>query len=473
MVDCSVCGKKLGLLSIKMRSDDGAIMCNSCFEKSETTHTEDNKKVMLDFISKYLVTKEEMKDAISKFCKYKDVVDSLFDNHSLSRARDYFQEYLHNVESLNKSGLSSYEIDEIIEAKKTCEDALYFLNDLEKMYKLFRKKEINTNFFEIISIFSEVIENDFNKESDRILLPFYKRISNRLGDNITKEKVIRELMKSPVYNEREWSTDVEFVIVSKLLDKFNLKYEEIELVQLIKKVREEIELEEFEQDLGLGSSKKIDIGDFTKLNGYEFEEYLKNLFELLGYTVLKTSLSGDQGADLIISQGDEKTVVQAKKYNGSVSNKAVQEIATARNHYKASKAIVVTNSSFTKSAIELALSNNVELWDGQKLKNIINSIKNKKDEKSIIPENVSLQYDKGKDSQKIEIKCPFCETKFNHDLNTRDLSVGVTLGTKCPHCDFDVTITANSIKCHYCSEQFDTITKKLKHEETCEKRVSN
>ena len=103
----------------------------------------------------------------------------------------------------------------------------------------------------------------------------------------------------------------DFHLISKLLDKFNLEYEQKEVEELIEKIEEEIELEEFEQNLS--SAQMIDIGDFEKLNGYEFEGYLKNLFKLLGYTVLKTRLSNDQGADLIISKDNEKIVVQAKK----------------------------------------------------------------------------------------------------------------------------------------------------------------
>ena len=46
--------------------------------------------------------------------------------------------------------------------------------------------------------------------------------------------------------------------------------------------------------------------------------------------------------------------------------------------YKANKGIVVTNSTFTSSAIELAQANNIELVDGEKIeeykKIIIDSI---------------------------------------------------------------------------------------------------
>ena len=66
----------------------------------------------------------------------------------------------------------------------------------------------------------------------------------------------------------------------------------------------EDELEEFEQNLG--TSRKKQIGDFENLNGHQFEDYLKEVFSILGYQVIRTKLSGDQGADLIIKKDEQK-----------------------------------------------------------------------------------------------------------------------------------------------------------------------
>ncbi|KYC48905.1 MAG: Restriction endonuclease [Candidatus Methanofastidiosum methylothiophilum] len=111
------------------------------------------------------------------------------------------------------------------------------------------------------------------------------------------------------------------------------------------------------------------IQDLNKLDGYQFENFLKSLFKNMGYKVSHTPLSGDQGADLIIEKFGEKTAVQAKRYQGSVSNKAVQEVVASIAHYNVNRGMVVTNSDFTRSAIELATSNSVELVDKNKLKN--------------------------------------------------------------------------------------------------------
>ena len=388
---CSVCSKKLGILSFKYKAEEGSVMCSSCFKKhkqkqeelkrqekprkqeelrkqqeEQRKQKEKNMEILKEYISKYLSNKnDEFRGCILKLHNLSD----LFDNYSVERARNHFQTILNEAETSNKSGLSSYELDEIMEKTKMCEEILDFLGDLEKLHKLFEKKRVETDYLEIVSIFSEII-------ADKFLDPVIKDISLKHRKRITKKEVIGEFMKK--YPDE----DNDFVVIASkfLLEKFNFKYNQNQVEKLIekikeenRKIKEEFEIEEFERNLLNPSSQKqkIEIGNFTTLNGYEFEEYLVNLFKILGYTAVQTSLSGDQGADLILSKDDEKIVVQAKKYDGKVSNKAVQEIAAAKNYYDADKAMLVTNSSFTKSAIELAFSNDVELWDGRKLKSVI------------------------------------------------------------------------------------------------------
>lgn len=118
---------------------------------------------------------------------------------------------------------------------------------------------------------------------------------------------------------------------------------------------------------------------FENLNdGFEFEELLVDIFKKLEYKVYPTKKSGDQGADLVVSKFSTKYVIQAKYYSQPVGNTAVQEVIGAINYYKADKAVVITNNSYTKSAISLAIANNVILIDGRELDNIINNvIKNK------------------------------------------------------------------------------------------------
>lgn len=112
---------------------------------------------------------------------------------------------------------------------------------------------------------------------------------------------------------------------------------------------------------------KSGIADIDKLSGKEFEQYLEILFQKLGYQVKRTPYQGDYGADLILRQGDEKTVVQAKRYKSSVGVKAVQEAVASKEYYQCDKAMVVTNSYFSRQARTLAKANQVKLWDRDEL----------------------------------------------------------------------------------------------------------
>lgn len=112
---------------------------------------------------------------------------------------------------------------------------------------------------------------------------------------------------------------------------------------------------------------KLGIADIDRLSGRDFEKYLEVLFEKKGYKVTRTKYIGDYGADLVFESGNNKTVIQAKRFKGKVGVKAVQEAVASKGYYGCQKAMVVTNSNFTDQAIKLAKANNVELWGRKKL----------------------------------------------------------------------------------------------------------
>lgn len=120
--------------------------------------------------------------------------------------------------------------------------------------------------------------------------------------------------------------------------------------------------------------------DFPKIerpeNGYEFEIYIAYLLNDLGFdNVLITPSSGDFGADVLAENLGVRYAIQAKYHSQPVGNKAVQEVFTAKKHYNANIAVVVTNNVFTKSAITQAKSTGVLLWDGYQLNDMINKVK--------------------------------------------------------------------------------------------------
>ncbi|MFI3325988.1 MAG: restriction endonuclease [Clostridia bacterium] len=109
------------------------------------------------------------------------------------------------------------------------------------------------------------------------------------------------------------------------------------------------------------------IHEIDKMTGLEFEELLSEFFKSQGYKVSLTKQSNDYGADLILQKNKSKIIVQAKRYKNKVGNKAIQEVVASLKIYNATKGMVITNSFYTKNAVNLANANNIILWDRNKL----------------------------------------------------------------------------------------------------------
>lgn len=109
-----------------------------------------------------------------------------------------------------------------------------------------------------------------------------------------------------------------------------------------------------------------------RMDGREFELFLEDVFTALGYTVTVTPASRDFGADLLLETPDGWLIaVQAKRYEKVVGLEAVQQIAAAVPYYQAHEGWVVTNSTFTDSAYELARPNQVRLIARMELEELL------------------------------------------------------------------------------------------------------
>lgn len=118
------------------------------------------------------------------------------------------------------------------------------------------------------------------------------------------------------------------------------------------------------------------IKDIDKMDGLQFEIYLKALLKELGYKSEVTTSTHDFGADLVMKKDGKKVVIQAKRYGykNRVSIDAVQQIYAAKPYYKAQECWIMTNSLFTKSAVKLAKACDVKLFDRYKLVDFINKV---------------------------------------------------------------------------------------------------
>lgn len=111
--------------------------------------------------------------------------------------------------------------------------------------------------------------------------------------------------------------------------------------------------------------------NFDLLNGIDFELFVGNVLQKLGFIVTQTKGSGDQGIDLIALKNDKKYAIQTKRYSSSVSNTAIQEAVAGKDYYVADYAWVITNSDYTKGAREIAQATNTLLWNGNKLRDMV------------------------------------------------------------------------------------------------------
>lgn len=100
-----------------------------------------------------------------------------------------------------------------------------------------------------------------------------------------------------------------------------------------------------------------------KLDGVAFERYVARMLREQGYTNVKLTETYDLGVDIIAEKDGIKWGIQVKRYSGFVKAEAVRQAVTALKHYKCDKAMVITNSYFSKPAIILANSNDCVLID--------------------------------------------------------------------------------------------------------------
>ena len=113
----------------------------------------------------------------------------------------------------------------------------------------------------------------------------------------------------------------------------------------------------------------IQIGD---MNGAEFEIFCAELLQKNGFKeVIITKTTGDQGVDILATKDDVRFAIQCKHYASNVGNDAVQQAYAGRKYYGCHVGVVMTNSSFTESAVELAGTTGILLWGGQKIEKMM------------------------------------------------------------------------------------------------------
>ncbi len=115
-------------------------------------------------------------------------------------------------------------------------------------------------------------------------------------------------------------------------------------------------------------NKAMVTDDYDTMSGEEFEEFCADVLRGNGYTGVEvTKASGDHGVDILANKDGLKYAIQCKRYSKPVGNKAIQEVYSGKDIYKADIAVVMSNMNFTGQAIEDAKKLRVELWGRNKI----------------------------------------------------------------------------------------------------------
>jgi len=130
----------------------------------------------------------------------------------------------------------------------------------------------------------------------------------------------------------------------------------------------------WQRQFGVAQAAELD-----HLSGVEFEGFLAGLFRAQGYAFESTPVSGDYGADLILSKDGQRIAVQAKRYAGSVGVAAVQEALSGQAYYQCHTAWVITTGTFTTNAVELARKAGVRMIGRSDIGNLISECKTELD----------------------------------------------------------------------------------------------
>lgn len=206
------------------------------------------------------------------------------------------------------------------------------------------------------------------------------------------------------------------------------------------------------------------------MDEYEFEELVADVWEAQGWNTEVTSGSGDRGIDVIAEkQGlvDEKMLIQAKRYQdgNNVGGRDVREYSSLQlQESNIDSVVIVTTSSFTRQAKDIAGNLNVKLVDGTSFAasvaelsddvigeyNDLRSTKSHKNKKSISepvtkPDhpfgNIANPNQEVNKSNLFNDECPACSSK-NSIWVTKNINTGIR--HKCKECNTTWRRTSDS-----------------------------
>jgi restriction system protein len=83
----------------------------------------------------------------------------------------------------------------------------------------------------------------------------------------------------------------------------------------------------------------------SNLDGYEFEKLISELLKKMGFSIEHTSLSGDNGVDIIAHSNQPiikgKYIVQCKRWSNPIGEPVIRDLCGAMLNERGTKGIVI------------------------------------------------------------------------------------------------------------------------------------
>ncbi len=373
---------------------------------SPNTDSDFIPKRKIDFVSLYGTDYEAIenekkekekkeKEEYSKFINsYVDMAQSYFDERGLkikfNKTKRIDKSKLNNLLFTNTSGEDVERLVNYILSMSVPNELKLLLIDYSQI-NLFEYNGLSNLYAPVISDYKKanislgLIKAEMNRRYDLFLEKRVKSIESYNDDVADDYKlpyiliVINELFEMLKFeNTRD--------IISELLlnckragiiiigfSKFNKKNIQLMMLEDLFEVHSGYSNNYLDSDTKNENSEIDDIDN--DMNGFDFEKYTSILLKANGFTKVEvTQSSNDFGVDVIAYKDDIKYAIQCKKYSSPVGIKAVQEVIGSKVMNDCHVAVVLTNNTFTKSAVELAEKNNVLLWGRDKLTELIENM---------------------------------------------------------------------------------------------------
>jgi restriction system protein len=133
--------------------------------------------------------------------------------------------------------------------------------------------------------------------------------------------------------------------------------------------------ERLERQMHMARRADLKLAQLASLSAQSFEDFVGELFEMMGFEVEQVGGSGDEGADLRLRRKDGLNAVVQCKYQRQtvVGSPLLQKFLGTIHHTHSHKGFFVTTSTFSLAAEKFAAEHPIELIDGPRLAELVSN----------------------------------------------------------------------------------------------------